>query len=174
MGCLLSNHRTPVIETPLQSNFQLALISVDECPTGDRIFQYIDTMIRNSKSTIAGKHAISLSVVRALLARLIKLLTFRHEHLFKAYTPHHLSRIEVHLQQLVTQGKLVRGTWYKKQWISFMTLLRMSRSWFQRAMSEGTHSWDITLNKVTSVVMQSAMSSRSGDITRTQLYDALG
>lgn len=130
-------------------------------------------MIRNSKSTIAGKPAISLSVVRSLLARLIKLLTFRHEHLLKAYTPHHLARIEVRLQQLVTQGKLVRCTWYKKQWISFMTLLRMSRSWFQRAMSEGTYSWDIILTKVTSVVMQSAMSSRSGDITRTQLYEAL-
>jgi hypothetical protein len=130
-------------------------------------------MIRNSKSTIAGKPAISLSVVRSLLARLIKLLTFRHKDLLKEYTPHHLGRIEVRLQQLVKEGKLVRGTWYKKQWISFMTLLRMSRSWFQRAMSEGTYSWDIILTKATSVIMQSAMSSRSGDITRTQLYDGL-
>jgi len=128
-------------------------------------------MIQNSKSCVPGKPAISLSVVRALLSRLIKMLTFRHEHFLKAYGKHHLGRIEAHLQQRVTKGKLVRGVWYKKQWISFMTLLRMSRSWFQRAMSEGTSSWDVMLTKITSVVMQSAMSSRSGDITRSQLYE---
>ncbi len=65
-------------------------------------------MIRNSQTNIAEKPAISLSVIRSLLARLIKLLTFRHEHLLKAYTPHHLGRIEVHLQQLVAKGKLVQ------------------------------------------------------------------
>ncbi|KAK0122106.1 hypothetical protein ONS95_010368 [Cadophora gregata] len=144
---------------------------VKECPSGERIFQYIDTMIRNSKSTIAGKPSISLSVVRALLSRLIKLLMFRHENLLESYTKHHLTRIEVHLQQLVTKGKLVRGTWYRKQWLSFMTLLRMGQGWFKRVMAEGTYSWDIVLSKIASIVTQSALSSRSGDITRTQLYE---
>lgn len=130
-------------------------------------------MIRNSRSIIAGKPAISLSVVRGLLSRLIKLLTFRHQDILKSYSLHHVTRIEVHLQHLVSEGKLIRGTWHKKQWISFMTLLKMAKEWLQCALSDGTNSWDITLTKLTSVVTVSALSSRSGDITRTQLYEGV-
>jgi hypothetical protein len=74
---------------------------------------------------------------------------------------------------LVTKRKLIHGTWFKKQWVSFMILLEMAKRWFTYALTNGTHSWDITLLKVTSVVLQSALSSRSGDITRSQLYEGL-
>ena len=105
--------------------------------------------------------------------RIVQLLRFRHEHILKLYTPHHVTRIEIHLQQLVSQGKLVRGTWYKKQWISFMTLFKIASSWLAHALMNGTYSWDITLTKLASVVTQSALSSRAGDITRSQLYEGL-
>lgn len=54
-----------------------------------------------------------------------------------------------------------------------MILLEMAKRWFTYALTNGTHSWDITLLKVTSVVLQSPLSSRSGDITRSQLYGGL-
>jgi hypothetical protein len=120
-----------------------------------------------------GKPAASLSVIRAIWARLIKLLKFRHQNILKHYTSHHVTRIEVHLQHLVEQGKLIRGTWFKKQWVSFMALLKITEAWFTYALVNGTHSWDLTLLKVTGVVLQSALSSRSGDMTRSQLYDGL-
>ncbi|KAE8448563.1 hypothetical protein EG329_009444 [Mollisiaceae sp. DMI_Dod_QoI] len=143
------------------------------CPTGDDIFRYLDTIVRNTKTKIAGKPAASLSVIRAIWARLIKLLKFRHEKLLEVYTPSHVTRIEIHLDQLVNQGKLIRGTWFKKQWVSFMVLLEMAKRWFTFALTNGTRSWDITLLKVTSVVLQSALSSTSGDVTRSQLYEGL-
>jgi hypothetical protein len=151
----------------------LSINSPATCPTGDNIYRYIDTIVRNTKTKIAGKPTASLSVIRAIWARLIKLLKFRHEKLLEAFTPSHVTRIEVNLDQLVNKGKLIRGTWFKKQWVNFMVLLEMAKRWFTYALTNGAHSWDITLLKVTSVVLQSALSSRSGDITRSQLYEGL-
>lgn len=105
--------------------------------------------------------------------RLLQLLQFRHHDFHKQYTPYYAMRINVHLDHLIRQGKLIRGDWFKKMWIGFMLVLKMATAWIKDAFENGTHSWDITISKLTSVLLQSALSSRSGDITRSQLYEGL-
>ncbi|OBT74080.1 hypothetical protein VF21_07115 [Pseudogymnoascus sp. 05NY08] len=146
---------------------------ITTCPSGDLIFRYVDTMARNTKPGIPGKPAPSLVVIQAVWRRIIQILQFRHEDILKHYTPHHVMRIRVHLDQLTRQGKLIRGDWFKKMWIGFMLVLKMATAWVKDAFENGTHSWDITISKLASIIIQSALSSRSGDITRSQLYEGI-
>ncbi|KFZ05831.1 hypothetical protein V501_07977, partial [Pseudogymnoascus sp. VKM F-4519 (FW-2642)] len=74
---------------------------------------------------------------------------------------------------VIQAGKLIRGDWFKKMWIGFMLVLKMATAWVKDAFENGTHSWDITISKLASIVIQSALSSRSGDITRSQLYEGI-
>ncbi|KAF4632684.1 hypothetical protein G7Y89_g5445 [Cudoniella acicularis] len=128
---------------------------------------------RNTKSNIPGKYALSLNVIRGTWMALIKLLHFRHEEPLKVYGPQIVTRINTHLNHLVEQKKLIRGTWFKKNWLGFRIVLLIAEAWVKSTMEHGTSSWDITLSKLTSVVLQGALSSRSGDITRSQLYEGL-
>ncbi|SMR55280.1 unnamed protein product [Zymoseptoria tritici ST99CH_1E4] len=143
------------------------------CPSGELILRFIDTRARSTVPGIRGKTAPSLSVVRGFWRRLIDLLIFRHEDIRQHYTPYWVNRIGMHLDQLATKKDLVRGLWQKRQWLGFKVILRMAQIWIDRAIDEGCISWDRTLLKLLGVVLQSACSSRSGDIARSTLYKGL-
>ncbi|KAK4560928.1 hypothetical protein LTR86_004883 [Recurvomyces mirabilis] len=122
---------------------------------------------------ITGKSVPSLSVIKGILRRLIDLLNFRHKDLHQHYTSHESKRISVNLDQLASRGKLIRGRWRKKQWIGFKTIHKLSSTWIQRAIDEGTRSWDIVMLRLLGVLLQASCSSRSGDIARSHYYEGL-
>lgn len=80
------------------------IYSVTVCPSSETIFRYIDTMTRRVKPGVRGKHAPFLSVIQGIWYRLISLLKFRHRGLNDNYGPYEMSRISVHLDQLVKRG----------------------------------------------------------------------
>lgn len=144
--------------------------SIDTCPSGELIFRFIDTRVKETAPVGPGKLVPSLATIVGVWRTLISLLTFRHRDLESHYTKYDVSHIHTHLDQLVMQKKLIRGRWHKKQWLGVVVIQRIARNWLERALTEGTKSWDAVLIKLLGVVLQVACSSRSGDVARTAGY----
>ena len=147
--------------------------SKNTCPTGEQIFRYIDTMTRHVKPGVAGKHAPSLTVIQGIWFRLIKLLNFRYRDLAANYGSTDVTRINVHLDQLVKRDLLVKGKWFKKQWLGFTMIQQMAQNWLECSLADGCLSWDRVLLKLLSIILQSALTARSGDIARSKRYTGL-
>jgi hypothetical protein len=84
---------------------------LDETPTGDHVYKYIDTISRHVRSRIPGKPAPSLSYIQVILSYIVTILQFcytdfKHDN---NYNKRSVLRIRVNLDQLVKIGKLVRG-----------------------------------------------------------------
>ncbi|KAF2221497.1 hypothetical protein BDZ85DRAFT_320676 [Elsinoe ampelina] len=146
---------------------------IKQCPSGEQIFRFIDVRARHTRPGLKGKTQPSLSVIRGIWRRLIDLLKFRHEDLPTNYTTYWVNRIGMHLDQLVTQKVLVRGTWFKRQWLGYKVIHRISEVWIDRALAEGCLSWDRVLLKLLGVVLQASCACRSGDIARSSLYTGM-
>jgi hypothetical protein len=134
------------------------------------IFRYIDTMTRHVKPGVRGKPAPSLSVIQGIWDHLIQILTFRHRNLTDEYGNYEILRIKVHLDQLVKRGLLIKGTWFRKAWVGFVILQRIIYEWIEVALNDGCLSWDCILLKALSVILQSAVAGRAGDVARSALY----
>ena len=127
-------------------------------------------MTRHIVPGIRGKSAPSLVTIKGIWYQCISMLNFRHHKLKENYGTHHITRINVHLDQLVKRGLLIKGRWYKKQWFGFRVVEKLSQAWLEKAISEGCVSWDKVLLKLLNVVIMSTLSARAGDIARSHLY----
>lgn len=79
----------------------------------------------------------------------------------------------MHLDQLATQGLLVRGNWRKRQWLGFKVIQRMAHAFLESSLTDGCLMWDRVMLKLLGVVLQSSCASRSGDIARSTLYTGM-
>lgn len=146
------------------------LYSVKTCPSGEQIFRFIDTRARRMTPSMSGKTAPSLNYIRDIWRCLIDVLNFRHADLKQQYTSHDVSRISTHLDQMTEQGLLVRGAWRSSQWLGFKVIHRISQVWIERALKEGTRTWDDVLIKLLGLLLQASCGSRAGDVTRSAMY----
>jgi len=73
----------------------------------------------------------------------------------------------------VSEGRLIKGVWRKKQWLGFKAIERMSQVWLQRALDEGCFSWDHVLLKLLGVILQASCAARAGDIARSPFYKGM-
>ncbi|KAH9223686.1 hypothetical protein DL95DRAFT_453629 [Leptodontidium sp. 2 PMI_412] len=140
------------------------------CPTGEEIFRFVDTMTRHIVPVIVGKQVPSLTTIQSVWYLFIKMLTFRHNNLKDNYGRREMERITVHLDQLVKRGLLVKGRWFKKQWLGFRVVEKLAHAWLGKAILQGCISWDKVLLKLLNVVLLSALAARSGDVARSHLY----
>jgi len=144
--------------------------SPKDCPTGEDIFRFVDTMTRHIVPAIRDKSAPSLVTIQAIWYQCISVLNFRHHDLKENYGKHQIARINVHLDQLVRRGLLIKGRWFKKQWFGFRVIEKLSQVWLETAISQGCISWDKVLLKLLNVVMLSTLAARCGDIARSNFY----
>ena len=84
---------------------------------------------------------------------------------------HECTRIDSLVDSLAAEGSLTRGRRRDKyQWIGASMIEKMSRAWFQAALDDGCLSWDVTIHKGLTVVLQSALACRAGDMTLSRGY----
>ena len=67
------------------------------------------------------------------------------------------------------EGRLFKGRRREREYLVQSLLTQMCESWLRDALDNGTVSWDVTLARALSVVLQSALNFRMGDITRAYL-----
>jgi hypothetical protein len=57
-----------------------------------------------------------------------------------------------------------------KQWVGLMVIRLIVTRFLSFAINEGVRNWDVAWSKVSSIVLQSALASRCGDILRAAGY----
>lgn len=86
------------------------------------------------------------------------------------FSRHDCARIDNTVESLTKEGMITQGRRREKyEWVGASMIEKMSRSWFQAALDDGCLSWDIVIHKALTVVLQSALACRSGDIAKSQL-----
>jgi hypothetical protein len=68
------------------------------------------------------------------------------------------------------EGKITKDPSRQKQWLSAHIIGGMAKAVLIDALDNGTLSWDVTICRVFSIVLISALCSRSGDVAQTTLY----
>lgn len=59
-----------------------------------------------------------------------------------------------------------------KQWVGVMVIRLILKRFISFSINEGVRNWDVAWSKVASLVLQSALASRCGDILRSAGYDS--
>jgi hypothetical protein len=84
---------------------------------------------------------------------------------------HECARIDAVIDDLSDEGKLLRGRKREQfQWIGVNIVEKMCRCWLRAALDEGCLSWDIIIHKALTVVLQSALGCRGGEIALSKGY----
>lgn len=82
-------------------------------------------------------------------------------------------RLKTTLEGMLKKGRLTKDPAREKQWVTAMLVKRLVQSLLQQALSSGTLSWDVTLSRSLSLLLQAALCSRSGEVLRSPDYEDL-
>ena len=138
---------------------------------GDDVVRCFDVIIPKLTPGIADK---SVPGVEGLVRGLRVLIEYgRFQYDDWKLTPHEGARIKTFLSDAVHDGRLTKGIWQEKVWLSFMILARMSTTWLRHHLQNGSFLWDYTIARLMSVVLIAALGCRSGDITRASAYQGV-
>jgi hypothetical protein len=77
------------------------------------------------------------------------------------------------LNKLVQDEVLTAGKWTPSNRIGFATLLALTDVWMNSGLSDGIASWDTYISRQLSIVLMASLAARSGDVTRTQVYEGM-
>ena len=109
----------------------------------------------------------SYSTIRGSVWRLSQSLVFH----YKDWTlsAHERMRIDTLLHKYLQDGQLANEPRRIKQWVGALVVQKIAMAMLVDALSNGCHNWDVTLQKVTSVVLCAALQARVGDIGKNRL-----
>lgn len=93
---------------------------------------------------------------------------FYHED-FKV-TKHDRLRLATAIDRAHKMGKLTKDRAREALWVGASLVQRLAYALVNRALKDGTRSWDLTISKTLSFVLQAAVASRSGDIIKSKGY----
>jgi len=71
---------------------------------------------------------------------------------------------------MVKKGKLLTGTWRKRQFVGFLVLKMILGRNVAMALTEGVSNWDIMILKWASIVFQSSLDCRAGEVAKSDGY----
>jgi hypothetical protein len=82
-------------------------------------------------------------------------------------------RIDSLLNKLVKEKVLTAGKWIPSNRIDFQTLLVLTDTWMKSGLTDGLTSWDTCISRQLGIVLMASLAARSGDVTRTQVYEGM-
>lgn len=91
-------------------------------------------------------------------------MTLIFDYPFFKLSPHDSLRIKTLVDGFVKEGKLTKEPSRELHWVGVSLVKRMVDALFDDAVENGTRSWDVTILRVLSLVLTSALQCRSGDI----------
>ena len=83
---------------------------------------------------------------------------------------HDALRLDATIQKLLIDGEITRDPVREKQWLTCQIIKKLVTAVLIDAVENGTKSWDATLAGSFALVLQAALSARSGDIKRSAHY----
>jgi hypothetical protein len=97
------------------------------------------------------------------LSNLVKSIVFYHRDF--TLSKHERLRIQTTIHKLFHEGKLTKDPAYERNYIGVFLVRKLTTALFKDALTCGTRSWDVTLAKILSIVLTSALAARTGDLT---------
>jgi hypothetical protein len=103
------------------------------------------------------------------LKHLLSSIVFYHKNF--SLSTHESSHITTTIHKLFQDGRLTKEPARVKCWVGVYILRKLTVAMLVDGLENGAMNWDVTLSKVTSIILQSALSSRSGDLATDPLDD---
>jgi hypothetical protein len=114
-----------------------------------------------------GGNVLSSRTIKVGISSLIKGAIFYYPD-FKT-TAHDGQRLDSLIQSLILDGKLTNDLKRERRWIGSYTVSEMIHAVYQDALRRGTIDWNITLVKIQSIVLHTALGCRTGDVSASRL-----
>lgn len=141
-------------------------ISLDTNPSGEDIERFCTSIVEHVKPK--GPHSVpSFTWLQKALSPMTKKLV--HHYKYFHLSRNEISRIASNLKRLARIGKLTREPQFQKNWVGTAIIRRLAKYSLEHALQEGTINWDVTLAKVLSMVLVSALACRVEDINQHAL-----
>ena len=137
-------------------------------PVGEQIERFIDSIAGRIKPKGAHKVPSYLWIQQGVL-HLVDSVVFYHREF--TLSKHERLRIQSTIHRLFHEGKLTKDPSTERNYIGVFLVRKLSTGIFKDALTSGTRSWDVTLAKILSIVLTSALAARTGDLTVGELDD---
>jgi hypothetical protein len=115
----------------------------------------------------SGGGVLSSRTVKLGISRLITGAGFYYPD-FKC-TSHNKQRLDSLVQSLILKGKLTNDVKRERRWIGSFIVSKMIRAMYEDALHHGALDWDLTMVKIQSIILHSALACRRGDISASRL-----
>ena len=140
----------------------------DETPTAMDVERFCSVIVKYLDPPV---HSVpTFKSMKMALGYLREELTFWFPD-FKL-TEHDKSRLSSNLNRLLEEGLLTQEANFERNWVGVHTVRKIASSLFVEALEKGTRNWDVTLARVSCIIIMSSLQTRIGDITdRTTKWD---
>lgn len=137
-------------------------------PVGEQIERFIDSIVGQIKPV--GLHQVpSYNWIQQGVLHLVDSIVFYHGEF--TLSKHERLRIQATIHRLFHEKKLTKDPAIERHHIGVFLVRKLSTGLFKDALTTGTRSWDVTLAKVLSIILTSALAARTGDLTVGELDD---
>jgi len=137
-------------------------------PTSQDIERFLPVIVKYIRGY--GENGVpGYAYIRGGLKHLIVCLQFRFAKF--SLIKHERLRIASVVNELLDSGKITKNSTHEKHWITAQLIDKLTRSVFEQALTKGTLSWDVVISKCLSLVLQSAIAGRAGEVMRSQDYE---
>lgn len=137
-------------------------------PIGEQIERFIHSIVGHIKPQ--GAHTVpSYKWIQQGVLHLVDTTVFYHGDF--TLSKHESLRIQTTLHELFHQRKLTKDPAIERHHIGVFLVRKLSIGIFKDALASGTRCWDVTLAKILSIVLTSALAARTGDLTVGELDD---
>lgn len=140
-------------------------------PNPKLVKHFIDTIVRRIKPHVKGKEVPSLTTIQGIYYEVTSYFYFAHPQFSKPWTQHWVARTRAFFNHLASSKRVVKGRWYKQQWVRFKVAERINQHWVSHALEQGTISSDGIWQALATLVIQSATCARIGDVLRSKCYE---
>ncbi|RDL33092.1 uncharacterized protein BP5553_08531 [Venustampulla echinocandica] len=133
------------------------------------ILRFVDTIVKHIRGRGVDDATPLRSCIRKGIQSLFSGLTFEYPKF--NLTRHECTKLDALIDTLASEKKLLRGKRRaKNEWIGVALVENMSRCWLQAALDCGCLSWDVVIHRAMTVVLQSALCCRAGEISKSCGY----
>ncbi|ATZ50664.1 hypothetical protein BCIN_06g01570 [Botrytis cinerea B05.10] len=144
----------------------LKQVDLKVAPSGEDMLRFMDSIIGVIVPNRRNKAVPNASTAAAMIQVLVEYSIFTYN---RSLTPQEKARIHTWYDDAKKNGRLTTGKWAERIRVGISTLSMMSKAWLSFHVKNGTISWDITIYKLFSVVLTSALACRVGDLARSTL-----
>jgi hypothetical protein len=140
--------------------------SVPKCEDLERFLFTVPDLVESSSSS---RTALSWATLQLALKYTIHFICCRHDSFTLSYGER--QRIRDVFETLRTQDKITKEPTREAQWVTTQLVSHLTRSLLVEAIRYGVTDWSIVIQKCLGLALQSALSSRVGDVAVSRYYE---